>query len=82
MAEDVNARNTDLDGDISLCDFPHVEANSRNHIFNKPARLHRKYQHDIKTVMLCLQKYCFVSELNINILKHDAINLTMCSILL
>ena len=33
---------TDLNCNISLCDFSHVKANSWDHIFNKPARLNRK----------------------------------------
>lgn len=36
---------TNLDGDIALCDLPHVETNRRNHVFTELARLKHKY-HD------------------------------------
>lgn len=31
--------NTNLDGDVALCDLPHVEANCGNHVFAELARL-------------------------------------------
>lgn len=31
--------NTNLDGDVALCDLPHVETNCGNHVFAELARL-------------------------------------------
>lgn len=31
--------NPNLDGDVALCDLPHVETNRGNHVFTELARL-------------------------------------------